>query len=101
MVTEIAQIEVKPGMESEFEAGVAKAAPLFQRAKGCRALELQRSVEKPSRYRLFVQWETLEDHTVAFRGSDDFQEWRRLVAHCFEGPPEVEHTVEAVKGFGR
>jgi heme-degrading monooxygenase HmoA len=101
MVTEIAQIDVKPGMEAEFEAGVAKAAPLFQRAKGCGALELQRSVEKPSRYRLFVQWETLEDHTVAFRGSDDFQEWRRLVAHCFERPPEVEHTVEAVKGFGR
>jgi heme-degrading monooxygenase HmoA len=101
MVTEIAQIDVKPGLEAEFEAGVAKAAPLFQRAKGCRALELQRSVEKPSRYRLFVQWETLEDHTVAFRGSDDFQEWRRLVAHCFERPPEVEHTVEALKGFGR
>ena len=101
MVTEIAQIDVKPGMEAEFEAGVAKAAPLFQRAKGCRALELQRSVEKPSRYRLFVQWDTVEDHTVAFRGSDDFQEWRRLVAHCFERPPEVEHTVEAVKGFGR
>jgi heme-degrading monooxygenase HmoA len=101
MVTEIAQIDVKPGLEAEFEAGVAKAAPLFQRAKGCRALELQRSVEKPSRYRLFVQWETLEDHTVAFRGSDDFQEWRRLVAHCFERPPEVEHTVAAVKGFGR
>jgi len=101
MVTEIAQIDVKPGLEAEFEAGVAKAAPLFQRAKGCQALELQRSVEKPSRYRLFVQWETLEDHTVAFRGSDDFQEWRRLVAHCFERPPEVEHTVAAVKGFGR
>ena len=100
MVTEIAQIDVKPGLEAEFEAGVAKAAVLFQRAKGCRAMELQRSVEKPSRYRLFVQWETLEDHTVAFRGSEDFQEWRRLVGHCFERPPEVEHTVAAVKGFG-
>jgi heme-degrading monooxygenase HmoA len=101
MVTEIAQIDVKPGLEAEFEAGVAKAAPLFQRAKGCRALELQRSIEKPSRYRLMVQWETVEDHTVAFRGSDDFQEWRRLVGHCFERPPEVEHTVVALAGFGR
>ncbi len=101
MVTEIAQIDVKPGLEAEFEAGVTKAAPLFERAKGCRSLGLQRSVEKPSRYRLFVQWETLEDHTVTFRGSDDFQEWRRLVGHCFERPPEVEHTVEAIKGFGR
>ena len=100
MILEIAQIDVKPGMEAEFEAGVARAAPLFQRAKGCASMELQRSIEKPGRYRLFVRWQTLEDHTVAFRGSDDFQEWRRLVAHCFERPPEVEHTRQAVKGFG-
>ena len=99
MILEIAQIDVKPGMEAEFEAGVAKAAPLFQRARGCRSLELHRSVEKPSRYRLFVGWETLEDHTVAFRGSDDFQEWRRLVGHCFESPPQVEHTRQAFRGF--
>ncbi|MGC1249935.1 MAG: antibiotic biosynthesis monooxygenase, partial [Xanthobacteraceae bacterium] len=40
MITEIAQIEVKPGMESEFEAGVKSASPIFKRAKGCRAMEL-------------------------------------------------------------
>ncbi len=99
MVVEIAQIEVKPGLEAEFEAGVAKAAPLFKRAKGCTAMNLQRSVEKPGRYRLFVTWDTVEDHTVDFRGSADFQEWRKLVAHCFASPPEVEHVREAVKGF--
>jgi quinol monooxygenase YgiN len=99
MVFEIAQIEVKPGMEAEFEAGVQKAAPLFQRAKGCSGMELHRSIEKPSRYRLYVQWATVEDHTVAFRGSADFQEWRKLVGHCFASPPEVEHTEQAVKGF--
>lgn len=99
MILEIAQIDVKPGMEAEFEAGVANAAPLFKRAKGCISMELQRSIEKPSRYRLFVQWQTLENHTVDFRGSEDFQEWRKLVSHCFEHPPEVEHTQHAVKGF--
>ena len=99
MVLEIAHIRVKPGLEAEFEAGVAKAAPLFRRAKGCRGMELQRSLEKPSLYRLFVQWETVERHTVDFRASADFQEWRRLVQHCFEAPPEVEHTTEVVKGF--
>ena len=76
MVLEIAQIDVKPGMENDFEAGVQKAVPLFRRAKGCKSVELQRSVEKPERYRLFVQWETLENHTVDFRGSADFAEWR-------------------------
>src|SRR5215467_14811803 len=79
MVLEIAQINVTPGLEAEFEAGVAKAAPVFQRAKGCKGMTLQRSIEKPERYRLFVQWETLENHIVDFRGSPDFAEWRRLV----------------------
>jgi quinol monooxygenase YgiN len=99
MVTEIAQIDVKPGMEAEFEAGVKNAAPLFKRAKGCTSLALERSIENPSRYRLFVGWKTVEDHTVDFRGSADFQEWRKLVAHCFAAPPAVEHVALAVKGF--
>ncbi|KAB2883753.1 MAG: antibiotic biosynthesis monooxygenase [Pseudorhodoplanes sp.] len=98
MILEIAQIEVKPGMERDFEAGVAAAAPLFRRAKGCRGMELQRSIEKPQRYRLFVRWDTLENHTVDFRGSADFAEWRKLVGHCFAAPPEVEHTATAVHG---
>lgn len=99
MVTEIAQIEVKPGMEAEFESGVKSAAPLFKRAKGCRAMELRKSIEKPSRYRLFVAWETVENHTDDFRNSPDFAEWRKLVAHCFATPPEVEHVAQVLRGF--
>src|SRR4029077_19245379 len=57
MILEIAQIDVKPGMEAEFEAGVKKAGPLFKRAKGCKGMTLQKSHENPARYRLFVQWE--------------------------------------------
>ncbi len=98
MILEIAQIDVKPGLEAQFEANVGKAAPLFARAKGCKGMELQRSIEKPSRYRLFVKWETVENHTVDFRGSADFQEWRKLVGHCFASAPEVEHTRQVVKG---
>jgi len=99
MVMEIAQIDVKPGMEKDFERGVQNAAPLFKRAKGCKGMTLQRSHEKPTRYRLFVQWETLENHTVDFRGSADFQEWRKLVGDCFASPPEVEHVREVARGF--
>jgi heme-degrading monooxygenase HmoA len=78
---------------------VKKAAPIFKRAKGCKSMALQRSHEMPQRYRLFIGWETLEDHTVGFRGSADYQEWRKLVAHCFAAPPVAEHMNEAVKGF--
>jgi heme-degrading monooxygenase HmoA len=96
MVTEIAQIEVKPGTEKDFEAAVAKAKPLFLRAKGGRGVELHKSVEKPTRYRLMAKWDTLENHTVDFRGSEDFQAWRGLVGQYFAAPPEVEHTETVV-----
>ncbi len=39
-----------------------------------------------------VKWETLENHTVDFRGSENFAEWRGLVGQYFASPPEVEHT---------
>ena len=99
MILEIAQIAVKTGMEDQFEAGVAAARPLFQRAKGCLSMDLVRSIEYPGRYRLLVGWETLENHTIDFRTSDDFQTWRGLVSQCFDGAPEVEHAVQAVMGF--
>lgn len=96
MITEIAQIDVTAGSESDFEAAVGKARAVFARAKGFRTLELHRSIEKPQRYRLIVQWETLENHTVDFRGSSDFTEWRGLVGSYFASPPEVEHTETVV-----
>ena len=99
MITEIAQIDVKPGMEKDFEAGVNSAVPLFKRAKGCKGATLQRSHENPQRYRLFLQWETLENHTVDFRGSADFQEWRKLVGHCFDIAAQCRARHEVMHGF--
>ena len=97
MITEIAQIEVKAGSETDFEAAVEKARTVFARAKGFQGFELHRSIEKPQRYRLLAKWQTLENHTVDFRGSADFAEWRGLVGAFFASPPEVEHTETVVK----
>jgi heme-degrading monooxygenase HmoA len=92
MITEIAQIDVKPGSEKDFEAAIAKAEPIFRRCKGWKSFELHRGIEKPSRYRLHIKWETLENHTEDFRGSENFAQWRALVGPHFAAPPEVEHT---------
>src|SRR5712691_6714498 len=100
MITEIAQIDVKPGTEKDFEAAVAKARPLFLRAKGGKGFELHKSIEKPSRYRLMAKWDTLENHTVDFRGSEDFAAWRGLVGQYFASPPEVEHTETVLTSAG-
>ncbi len=96
MILEIAQIDVKPGEEAAFEARVKEAVGVFRRATGCLGLDLQRSIEKPSRYRVMLRWRTLENHTVDFRGSPLYQEWRALVGSHFESPPSVEHCTFAM-----
>jgi heme-degrading monooxygenase HmoA len=98
MIFEMAQIEIKPGMESAFENGVAQAVPLFQRAPGCRGVQLLKSIEQPSRYTLMVTWESVDAHTH-FRESQDFPEWRRLVGGLFASPPQVGHVQVALTGF--
>ena len=52
---------------------------------------LKRSIETPGRYLLMIYWDTLEDHTVGFRGSDLFSQWRAIVGPFFAQPPVVEH----------
>ena len=74
MVLEIAQIDVKPGTEAAFEAAVRQAAPLLCRTRGYVRAELLRSLEIPTRYRLLVQWETVENHTMDFQKSAAFHE---------------------------
>ena len=92
MILEIANIMLKPGIESEFETAVAKARPLFADAQGFRSLNLRRNIEQPLLYHLLIEWETLKDHTETFRHSAGFQAWRELVGHCFQQPPEVSHN---------
>src|SRR6202050_4611192 len=100
MITEIAQIDVKPGTEKDFEAAVAKARPLFLRAKGGKGFELHKSIEKPSRYRLMAKWDTLENPTVECRGSAVVAAWRGLGGQYFAAPPEVEHTETVLTSAG-
>ena len=96
MVTELAEIDVKRGHEVEFEKAVAQAIPYFLRSRGCQDIKLHRSLEQPTRYRLVVEWETLEDHMVEFRNSDAFIQWRRIVGPFFANTPRIEHLVVAV-----
>ena len=91
MITEQAVLDVRAGQESDFELAFAEAKTIISSMPGFRSLELQRSIETPSRYLLLVRWERLEDHTEGFRGSASYEEWRRLLHHFYEPFPTVEH----------
>ena len=96
MILETADLTLTPGQEAEFEAAVRQAVPLFLGSPGCRGVRLHRVVETPGLYRLLVNWETLEDHTVHFRRSDAFAQWRALVSAHFATPPAVTHSDEVL-----
>ena len=90
-ITEQAVLDVKPGLEEEFELAFGEAKAIIAAARGFRSLELQRCVETPSRYLLLVSWERLEDHTEGFRRSPGYEEWSRLLHHFYDPFPTVEH----------
>jgi heme-degrading monooxygenase HmoA len=92
MILEIADIRIQPGQQAAFEKAAQQGLNnVFPKAKGFRGHEVRHSVESPDRYVLLLRWDTLEDHTVGFRGSPLYGEWRGLVAGFFAQPPLVEH----------
>jgi len=91
MILEVAILDVIPGKEFEFQAAFEQASPIIASMKGYVSHQLQRCIEIDSRYILLVNWETLEDHTVGFRGSKEYQEWKRILHHFYDPFPIVDH----------
>jgi heme-degrading monooxygenase HmoA len=91
MILEVAILDVIPDQEKDFEAVFAKVSSIISSMPGYVSHQLQHCVEKQNRYLLLVYWETLEAHTVGFRGSAEYQEWKRLLHHFYDPFPSVEH----------
>ena len=72
-------------------AAFHEAKQIISSMPGFLALTLSRCQERPSSFLLLVEWETLEDHTVGFRGSREYDEWRRLLHDFYDPFPVVEH----------
>jgi heme-degrading monooxygenase HmoA len=92
MILEHADIRIDPAKATEFEAAILRgASTVIAQAKGFKGFKVNRSIESAGRYILMIYWDTLEDHTVGFRQSPAFAEWRSIVGPFFLQPPVVEH----------
>ena len=92
MILELADIRIKPGTQAEFDAAIKLGLEtVIAAAKGFRGYKVNRGIESPERYVLTIFWETLENHTVDFRQSPAFAQWRAIVGPYFAAPPVVEH----------
>jgi len=92
MILELADIRIHPGQNAAFEEAIQRGlATVIGGAKGFQGYKVNRGIESTERYILQIFWDTLEDHTVSFRQSDAFTQWRAIVGPFFAGPPTVEH----------
>ncbi len=92
MILELADIRIAPGKQAEFDAAIIRGlSTVVSTAKGFRGYKVNKGIESPERYLLQIFWETLENHTVDFRGGPLFTQWRAIVGPYFAVPPVVEH----------
>ncbi|MCP3028984.1 antibiotic biosynthesis monooxygenase [Halobacillus sp. A5] len=84
-------MQVKQGMEEELEEAFLEASKIISSMRGYISHELQRCMEVKGKYLLLVKWEALEDHTVGFRQSKEYQEWKSKLHHFYDPFPKVEH----------
>ncbi len=91
MILEAAMLNVKNGMEEDFEEAFKQASKIISSMDGYITHQLQRCLETPGKYLLLVHWSDLESHTVGFRESVEYQEWKRLTHHFYDPFPTVDH----------
>lgn len=94
MILELADIRIPPGKQAEFDEAIVRGVTtVISQAKGFRGYKVNKGIESPERYVLQIFWDTLENHTVDFRGGPLFPQWRAIVGPYFAQPPVVEHFV--------
>jgi len=92
MILEVADIRIAPGQQTAFDEAIVRGVDtVIAKAKGFRGYKVNKGIESPERYILMIFWDTLENHTVDFRQSEAFQQWRAIVGPFFAVPPAVEH----------
>lgn len=91
MILEVATLDVRPGQGADFEEAFRTAEPIIMSMPGYKSHEIRRCLETQDRYVLLVWWKDLESHTVGFRESPKYQEWKELLHHFYDPFPSVEH----------
>jgi heme-degrading monooxygenase HmoA len=92
MILELADIRIHLGKQTEFDIAILSGLnDVISKAIGFRGFKVNKGIESPERYVLMIFWDTLENHTIDFRESDAFLQWRSIVGPFFALPPVVEH----------
>jgi len=80
-----------------FEIDFLKAGKYISSINGYIKHSLRKCIEQQNKYMLLVEWENLEDHTIGFRQSTQYLEWKNMLHHYYEPFPIVEHYMTIIE----
>jgi heme-degrading monooxygenase HmoA len=93
MILEVAILKIKQGLSKEFESAFSKAETIISSMSGYISHQLKKCIEEDGKYILLVNWETIEDHEIGFRQSQEYQNWKQQLHHYYQPFPTVEHYI--------
>ncbi len=91
MIVEKATLCVKSDLTDAFENEFRKASEIIARQEGYISHYLYKNHSTANEYLLVVEWQTIENHQIGFRQSNDYQLWKKLLHHFYDPFPKVEY----------
>ena len=91
MILEVAILNVKDGLTAAFERDFEKAKKYISAINGYIDHSLKKCVDVDNQYLLQVRWNTIEDHKIGFRTSEEYTHWKKLLHHYYDPFPKVNY----------
>lgn len=100
MVIEYIRYEVAEDRRADFEAAYRQAAKVLEDSEHCLGYEVSRGVEKPGRFVVRIEWDSVEGHEQGFRKGPEFGAFFRSVRPFFDDIREMTHYEATGVGGG-
>jgi quinol monooxygenase YgiN len=84
VVTEMAIFTALPGKEDELGRAIGHGAGFIRQYPGCISVNIARSIEKPERFTVSIDWQSVGVHVNGFRNSPLFSRWIGSITGLFD-----------------
>ena len=91
MILEIVKWNIKPNLEERFQEAFTDAQKYLIKSKGYQSHKLLKCIEIKNQYNLLVYWSTLENHTIDFQQSNEYQKYKALMSQYLEEGTILQH----------
>ena len=93
IIYEVVAITIDKLMVDDYKTAFSQAEPIIKRQDGYLGHTMLQHHDDITRFKLIIQWRSIDDHQIGFRQSEDYQEWKVLLHPFYDQEmfPVVEY----------